>query len=93
MTAMLDRAGVRDVDWQAAAPWAEAWHRWISVAFLRSYLDACTGAPFLPAADDLPLVLDIHLIEKAFQELRDEIATPGETVAIPLAALIELLGV
>ncbi|MEA2698838.1 MAG: maltose alpha-D-glucosyltransferase / alpha-amylase, partial [Myxococcales bacterium] len=92
MTAMLDRAVVRDVDWEAAAPWAEAWHRWISAAFLRAYLDACAGAPFLPAADDLPLVLDIHLIEKAFQELRDEIATPGETVAIPLSALIELLG-
>jgi maltose alpha-D-glucosyltransferase/alpha-amylase len=91
MSATLDRAIVREVDRELAAPWAEAWHRWIAAAFLRAYLETTAGAPFMPAADDLPLILEVHLLEKAFHELRDELAGGGETVIIPLLALLDLV--
>ncbi|HVR02168.1 MAG TPA: maltose alpha-D-glucosyltransferase [Polyangia bacterium] len=90
-SAALEPTIVREVDREAAAPWAAAWTLWISAAFLRAYLDACAGAPFVPSGDELPLVLDVHLAEKALQELRDELGSPAETAAIPLAALLELM--
>ncbi len=93
MTALLDGSVVREQDREAAAPWAEAWHRQISGSFLRAYLAVTGGAPFLPLPEELALVLQTHLLEKAFQELRDELDACGETVTIPLAAIAELVGV
>ena len=37
-TALLETAVVRVEDRSVAAPWADAWYRWVSGAFLRSYL-------------------------------------------------------
>jgi len=93
LTALLDGSVVREQDREAAAPWAEAWHRQISGSFLRAYLAGTGEAPFLPLPEELALVLQTHLLEKAFQELRDELDACGETVTIPLAAIAELVGV
>jgi predicted trehalose synthase len=90
-SASLDPTIVRDVDRDAIAPWATAWHRWVSAAFLRAYLDAAPGAVFIPPADELPLLLEVHLIEQALHALREELDLGGETVAIPIAALTDLL--
>ena len=49
-TALLETAIVRAEDRSVAAPWADAWYRWVSGAFLRKYLEVTTGAPFLPAS-------------------------------------------
>jgi maltose alpha-D-glucosyltransferase/alpha-amylase len=43
-TALLETAVVRSEDRSFAAPWADAWYRWVSGAFLRSYLAVATGA-------------------------------------------------
>ena len=90
--AALDSTIVREMDRALTAPWADAWSRWVSAAFLRAYLAACDGASFIPTPDELPSSSKIHLIEQAFHELRGELAKRAETVAIPLAALLELLG-
>ncbi|MES1204700.1 MAG: maltose alpha-D-glucosyltransferase [Pseudomonadota bacterium] len=91
-TTLLSGALVREEDRALAAPWADAWYRWISGAFLRGYLHTAAGAPFLPHPDDLALVLDTHVVEKAFHELRDELETCAETVSIPLEAILEAVG-
>jgi maltose alpha-D-glucosyltransferase/alpha-amylase len=91
-TALLEQGVVRPEDRSIAEPWADAWYRWVSGAFLRSYLDATTGMPFLATADDQRLILDSHLIRRALFELGDELARGAETVAIPLSALVELAG-
>jgi len=91
-TALLEQSVVRSEDRSIAEPWADAWYRWVSSAFLRSYLEATTGMPFLATAEDQPLILDSHLIRRALFELGDELAHGAETVAIPLAALVELAG-
>ncbi len=92
-SASLDGSVVRDEDRAVAAPWADAWHRWVSGSFLRSYLEATAGAAFLPASEDLELLLDTYVIQKAFHELRDELDRCAETAAIPLGAITELAGV
>jgi maltose alpha-D-glucosyltransferase/alpha-amylase len=90
---LLDGTVVREEDRAVANPWADAWYRWVSAVFLRAYLDATRGAAFLPGPDDLPLMLTTHLLEKAFNELRDELKHPaGETVLIPLLAIADLAG-
>jgi maltose alpha-D-glucosyltransferase/alpha-amylase len=91
-SAALESTVVRDEDRAVAAPWADSWHRWVSGSFLRSYLEATTGAAFLPAADDLGLLLDTYVIQKAFHELRDELDRCSETTIIPLSAINELAG-
>jgi maltose alpha-D-glucosyltransferase/alpha-amylase len=91
-TALLESAVVRPEDRQVAEPWADAWYRWVSAAFLRAYLEATAGMPFLASPEDQPLILDTHLIRRALYELRDELDRNAETAAIPLAALIELAG-
>jgi maltose alpha-D-glucosyltransferase/alpha-amylase len=91
-TAWLDGVVVREEDRELAAPWADAWHRWVSGAFLAEYLDATAGAPFMPGPEEVGLMLDTHLLEKAFAELRDELDRCAESVVIPLDAIVELAG-
>jgi maltose alpha-D-glucosyltransferase/alpha-amylase len=95
--ALLDGTVVREEDRELATPWADAWQRWVSGAFLRAYLDATRGAAFIPAEADLALVLETHLLEKAFAELRDELGRhehdlPPETILSPLIAITDLVG-
>jgi len=92
LTALLEGTVVRVEDRPIATPWADAWYRWVSGSFLRSYLDAAAGAAFLPASEDLELLLDTYVIQMAFHELRDELVRCGETTAIPLSAITELVG-
>jgi len=91
LSAALDPTVVREVDRDAAAPWAEAWHLWVSAAFLRDYLAAAGDAPFVPKGDEQRVVLEVHLLEKALRELGDELARHPESAGIPLAGLMELL--
>jgi len=91
-TAWLDGVVVREEDRELAAPWADAWHRWVSAAFLAAYLEATSGASFIPAPDELALILDTYLLEKAFAELRDELDRCAETVVIPLDGIVDLAG-
>ena len=90
---LLDRSVIREEDRALAAPWAAAWQGWVSSAFLRAYLAATEGAAFMTTAEDLPLLLTTHILERAFTELRDELKRPlSETVGIPLHAIAELVG-
>jgi maltose alpha-D-glucosyltransferase/alpha-amylase len=91
-TALLESAVVRAEDRAIAAPWADAWYRWVSAAFLRSYLAATAGAPFLPAPEDLEVILGAHVLQKAFHELRDELDRCAETISIPLSSILERAG-
>jgi len=91
-TAQLETAVVRPEDRSVAAPWADAWYRWVSGAFLRSYLTVTTGAPFLPAQSDLEVILDAQVLQKAFHELRGELDRCVETLSIPLSSIVELAG-
>ncbi|MFL5307258.1 MAG: maltose alpha-D-glucosyltransferase [Polyangia bacterium] len=91
-TALLESTVVRPEDRAIVLPWADVWYRWVSAEFLRAYLAAVDDAPFMATAEDRPLILETHLIRRAFFELADELERCAETVIIPLSALVELAG-
>jgi len=91
LTALLDGVSVREEDRGLVTPWAEAWHRWVSAAFLSAYLEDTRNAAFIPGPEELALILDTHLLEKAFSELHGELERCAESVLIPLEAVAELV--
>jgi maltose alpha-D-glucosyltransferase/alpha-amylase len=83
---------LRPEDAARLAPWARMWHLWVSVEFVRSYLAATDRAAFLPEGrDDRSLLLDFHLLKRAVNELRYELADGSARVRVPLHALRQLL--
>ena len=71
---------------------ADAWHLWVSAAYLREYLQTAGSAPFLPQSrDDLEVVLDAHLLEKAVYELIYELNNRPGWVMIPLKSILYLI--
>ncbi len=72
--------------------WLAVWRIWTSAAFLEAYLAQTNSAGLLPTdPSDLQLLLDAHLVEKAVYELNYEMNNRPDWVAIPLAAIDELI--
>lgn len=85
-------AGVRPEDFVPLEPWARFWQTWVSATFLRSYLAAATAAAFLPqTSEELQLLLDVYLLEKALYELRYELNSRPDWIRIPLQGILQLL--
>ncbi len=78
----------------AALEWgARFWHHWVSVAFMKGYLDAAGRAAFMPPErEEVQLLLDAHLLEKAVYELAYELNNRPDWVRIPLQGISQLLG-
>jgi maltose alpha-D-glucosyltransferase/alpha-amylase len=73
--------------------WTRYWERWVSAAFLRAYLERARGASFLPASrGELATLLDVYLLERALDELSDELNNRPDRVGIPLQAVLQTLG-
>jgi maltose alpha-D-glucosyltransferase / alpha-amylase len=75
-------------------PQARYWEAWMSSSFLRSYLRTAreSGAGFLPASDDdLRLLLDAFLLDKAIYEIAYELNSRPDWVQIPVRAVLHLL--
>jgi maltose alpha-D-glucosyltransferase/alpha-amylase len=73
--------------------WARVWHAWVSALFLKSYRDTGSRAPFLPhSSEELQVLLDAYMLEKAVYELTYELNNRPEWVRIPLAGILQLLG-
>lgn len=72
--------------------WADEWRLWVSSEFLRVYLESATGAGFLPEKrEDVRVLLDAYLMEKAVYELGYEMNNRPDWVRIPLAGIEQLL--
>jgi maltose alpha-D-glucosyltransferase/alpha-amylase len=91
----LDRAravalGAGEAD--ALEGWARFWQRWVSVAFLRGYLEAAGDARFLPRSQaERQALLDVYVLEKAVYELGYEMANRPDWAAIPARGILALL--
>lgn len=75
-----------------SALWARFWSDWANAAFLKGYLNIATGARFWPRDDeDIRLLFDAFLVEKAMYELGYELNNRPDWAEIPLHGLVEIL--
>lgn len=72
--------------------WAEAWFYNISRQFLQSYYKKAGKANFIPAKkEDLEILLETYLLEKAVYELNYELNNRPDWVLIPLRGIKSIL--
>jgi maltose alpha-D-glucosyltransferase/alpha-amylase len=84
---------VRPEDIPTLEPWARFWHCWVSAAFLKAYLAEAGQASFLPqSGEELQVLLDAYLLEKAIYEVGYELNNRPEWVRIPLQGILDLVG-
>ena len=88
----LQRDHLRPEDRLALEPWAQYWNRWVSVAYVKSYLEIAGAASFLPRArNETQTLLDFYLLGRAVVELRYQLLNHPDQVHIPLQALLHLM--
>jgi maltose alpha-D-glucosyltransferase/alpha-amylase len=91
-TALIDDTVVRPEDRPLAEPWAHVWALWVSAAYLGAYFQATKGAEFLPKTrEELAIVLDSAVMEKALSELGHELRSKSAWVSVPLQGIAEAL--
>jgi maltose alpha-D-glucosyltransferase/alpha-amylase len=84
---------VRPADRQRLEDWGRRWYRWVSAAYLRAYLKAAEGAPFVPKEKaELRILLRVFLLEKALYEVAYEIGNRPDWAVIPLQSIQEVMG-
>ena len=72
--------------------WAELWYRSVSRVFLKRYLEAAAGAPFVPKdREELRLLLDVFMVEKALYEIAYELHNRPTWLGIPLRGIRSIL--
>lgn len=72
--------------------WAQYWQRWVSATFLKKYLEVSGNSNFIPKdGEELALLLDLYLLDKAVYELGYELNNRPSWVRIPLDGLSQLL--
>ncbi|MDE2314133.1 MAG: putative maltokinase, partial [Elusimicrobia bacterium] len=93
-TILLGRVGVsREADAARLEPWARFWSQWASASFWKSYLAAMEGSGLLPKTGaETDAFLEILLIERALDEVRQELDSSPEWAVIPLTGFLRLLG-
>src|SRR5919106_6596884 len=72
--------------------WADLWYRQTSSMFLQSYLNATSDATFIPkGSDDLQVMLEAYLLDKAVYEIGYELNNRPSWVLIPVRGIRDIL--
>lgn len=73
--------------------WAQFWSTWVSAAFLNAYLKVASQDSFLPTTrQELQVLLDNYLLEKAIYDLGDNLNHHPEWLEIRLRQILQLQG-
>jgi maltose alpha-D-glucosyltransferase/alpha-amylase len=91
LTGLGAATAVRAEDLERLTPWADLWETWVKAAFLRAYFGVTRELPFVPSdPDDLEILLQTFVLDKALYELGYELNNRPEWVHIPLTGLLRL---
>jgi maltose alpha-D-glucosyltransferase/alpha-amylase len=72
--------------------WANHWYVWVSAVFVKIYLAQTAGGGFLPhTREEIEILLDALLLEKAIYELGYELNNRPDWVKIPIRGIRQLL--
>jgi maltose alpha-D-glucosyltransferase/alpha-amylase len=89
----LRTGALGDFNFAGMEPWANFWRTWSSWALLKGYLEAAGHASFIPKNDDeLSILLDAFVMDKAIYELDYELNNRPDWLLIPLLSIGQLLG-
>jgi maltose alpha-D-glucosyltransferase/alpha-amylase len=79
---------VRKEDMKKLLPFAEQWYHYMSGFFMQAYLDTVKGSDFIPRdKEDLDIMLQTYILEKAIYELGYELNSRPDWVIIPLRGI------
>jgi maltose alpha-D-glucosyltransferase/alpha-amylase len=93
LLSLRERGLLSTEDFHSMEVWARFWHVWVCAVFLRAYLDVAGQSNFLPRMkEELRMLLDLYLLEKAIYELGYELNNRPDWVKIPLQGIRGLLG-
>ncbi len=83
---------IRPENMLAMEQWSTFWYSWVSISFLKSYLQSTKSSSFLPQSEqEIQVLLDTYLLEKVIYELDYELTYRPEWVEIPLARIQQLV--
>jgi maltose alpha-D-glucosyltransferase/alpha-amylase len=72
-------------------PWGKVWVQSVSAEFLRAYRTTAVGAAYMPAsAEELEVLLNLFLLDKALYELLYELNNRPAWVRIPIEGILSL---
>ena len=92
LLAEVDRGAITPEALAEYEPWSRAWWSWVSSAFLRTYLESSDGQLLPIDTEQLALLLDATMIEKAVRELAWELNNRSHMVPVAAAGVREALG-
>jgi maltose alpha-D-glucosyltransferase/alpha-amylase len=75
-------------------PWARFWQIWCSWSFLRGYLETAHTTAIVPKGhEELQILLDAFVLEKAIYELGYELDNRPNWVFIPVRGISQIAGI
>jgi maltose alpha-D-glucosyltransferase/alpha-amylase len=88
----LNAEHLRAEDRKKLEPQANFWQSWVSVTFVKTYLELCGTCSFLPRARaEMQILLDFYLLGRGLYELRYQLLNHFERARIPLQALLRVM--
>jgi len=88
----IERGAITAETMKWIEPWARFWTHWTSVIFLKAYLSSARQGEFLPKANqELKILLEANLLNKALYEMGYELNNRPDWVGIPLQGILQLM--